>query len=121
MIKSIVFIIYNVIRIGIYKLLYNKRFTCSPIQRINPFCSLKLYKKGKMIIGKNCEFEHGCDFQVHDNATLKIGDRTYFNRYCMISAHLHIEIGEGCMFGPGVKIFDNNHRFSKKDGVLPQL
>ena len=43
------------------------------------------------------------------------------NRGCMISCHEEVSIGKGCMFGPGVKIFDNNHRFSKGKGVSTDL
>ena len=30
-----------------------------------------------------------------------------------------VEIGDGCQFGPNVKIFDNNHMFTSNEGVLP--
>ena len=30
----------------------------------------------------------------------------------------NITIGNGCQFGPNVKIFDNNHQFNKEKGVL---
>ena len=43
------------------------------------------------------------------------------NRYCMISCHGKVTIGNNCMFGPGVRIFDNNHRFSKDKGVSADL
>lgn len=43
------------------------------------------------------------------------------NSGCMLSAHSGIEIGSGCMFGPGVKIFDNNHRFNAEHGVTCEL
>jgi len=36
----------------------------------------------------------------------------------MISAKKNITIGNGCQFGPNVKIFDNNHQFNKEKGVL---
>ena len=36
----------------------------------------------------------------------------------MISCHEKIIIGNGCQFGPNVKIFDNNHCFNAEQGVL---
>ena len=39
----------------------------------------------------------------------------------MISAHQKVQIGANCMFGPSVKIFDNNHRLSKEQGVSSAL
>lgn len=70
---------------------------------------------------RNCEFAAYCDFEAHGDGVLEIGEGTYFNRYCMISAHEHVTVGKHCMFGPGVKIFDNNHKHSPKTGVSSQL
>lgn len=39
----------------------------------------------------------------------------------MISVQESVSIGENCMFGPGVKIFDNDHCFSAQNGVSSQL
>lgn len=114
-------LIYNIIRICLMKLRYGKRIGVHCLQRISPFCALKIYGKGSLSIGRNCEFAHGCDFEVHSNGLLEIGKGTYFNRYCMISAHESVKIGDHCFFGPGVKIFDNNHKFSKEEGVSSQL
>ena len=36
----------------------------------------------------------------------------------MISSKKSVVIGAGCQFGPNVKIFDNDHCFNKKQGVL---
>lgn len=55
---------------------------------------------------------------VGDNASLKIGNSVYFNEDAMISCKSEVEIGEGCQFGPNVKIFDNNHKFNKENGVV---
>ncbi len=112
---------YNFLRIACMKLLHGSRFMVHPLQRISPHCSLKLFEKGQMRIERNCEFAHGCDFEVHGAGSLEIGDGTYFNRYCMISAHDSVKVGKGCFFGPGVKIFDNNHKFSKENGVSTEL
>lgn len=39
----------------------------------------------------------------------------------MISCHSGVEIGKDCLFGPGVKIFDNDHLFTKDKGVSCSL
>lgn len=109
-------LIYNVIRIFCLKLRYRGRVYIHWVQRISPFCALHLYGKGNLRIGENCQFEAGCDLQAHGKGRLNIGQRVYMNRYCMVSAHGSVEIGNHCLFGPGVKIFDNNHRFSKSNG-----
>lgn len=106
---------------GCMKLLHCSRFMAHPLQRISPYCALKLFDKGQMKIGRNCEFAHGCDFETHGSGKLEIGEGTYFNRYCMISAHDLVKVGKHCFFGPGVRIFDNNHKFSKEHGVSSEL
>lgn len=121
MLKTLILLFYNLIRFCSNKIRWGKRFDVHPIQRISPFCTLKIFNQGQMQIGRNTEFTHGCDFEVHGTGKLSIGARTYFNRHCMISAHQKVQIGTNCMFGPGVKIFDNNHRFSKEEGVSSSL
>jgi len=121
MIKMLFLLSLNFIRIAFNKIFHPGQWNVAWFQRISPFCSLKVFKNGVLIIKKNTEFAAYCDFEVHDNGTLEIGERTYFNRYCMISAHEHVKIGNRCMFGPGVKIFDNNHKHTIKNGVSCKL
>ena len=110
-------VVYNIIRIFFFNLRHGNWVCVHWIQRISPSCALHLYGKGNLQIGKNCQFEAGCDLQTHGTGRLSIGQRVYMNRYCMVSAHGSVEIGDHCIFGPGVKIFDNNHRFSKSNGA----
>lgn len=121
MLKTSLLIAYNILRIALNKLLYGRRFSVHWVQRFSPNCALKMYDKGQISIERNTEFAAGCDFEVHGEGSLFIGEGTYFNRYCMISAQKSVRIGKRCMFGPGVKIFDNNHRFSPTEGVSSQL
>ena len=121
MIKLVLLLQYNFLRFLFNKLLHGKRYDVHPLQRISPLASIKLFGKAEIHIGKNTEISVGCDFQSHAKANLSIGGGTYFNRYCMISAHESVTIGENCMFGPGVKIFDNDHKFTKEEGVSTEL
>lgn len=121
MIKLISLLIYNIMRIFVLKLIHPNRFNVHLIQRISPSASLITSGKGKFNIGYNTEISKGCDFEAHGDGVISIGTGTYFNRYCMISAQRSVTIGNHCMFGPGVKIFDNNHKFSKEKGVSSQL
>ena len=108
-------------RIIVLKFIRHKRIKGSYIQRISHKASLKIFGKGVLLLGQNLQIEADCDFQVHRNGQLSIGDKTYFNRFCMISAQHSIKIGSNCMFGPGVRIFDNNHRYSRYQGVSSEL
>lgn len=121
MLKSFVLIIFNLFRIGFGKLFHPGRFKVNWLQRISPRCALKVCGKGSLEIGRNCDFAPYCDLEVHGDGELRIGDNCYFNRFCMISAQESVSIGKGCLFGPGVKIFDNNHKHSPQAGVSPAL
>ena len=121
MIRALFLIFYNVWRIALNKLVHWGRFNVNWIQRISPLCALKVFQHGVIRVGRNCEFAAYCDFEAHGEGVLDIGEGTYFNRYCMISAHEHVSVGKHCMFGPGVKIFDNNHRFCKDSGASQEL
>ncbi len=121
MIRTLFLFFYNVWRIALNKLTHCGRFDVHWMQRISPMCSLKMFQHGRMRVGRNCEFAAYCDFEAHGEGVLEIGEGTYFNRYCMISAHEHVTIGKHCMFGPGVKIFDNNHVHSSECGVSGKL
>lgn len=121
MIRSILLIIYNILRIVVNKLTHWGQFEVHWLQRISPLCALKVFQQGVLRVGRNCEFAAYCDFEVHGKGVLEIGEGTYFNHYCMISAHERVTIGEHCMFGPGVKIFDNNHVHSPECGVSGSL
>lgn len=121
MIRTLFLIIYNILRIALNKLAHWGRFDVHWLQRISPLCALKVFRQGIMHVGRNCEFAPYCDFEVHGDGLLEIGEGTYFNRYCLISAHERVTIGKHCMFGPGVKIFDNNHQHSPENGVSSRL
>ena len=121
MIRTIFLIIYNVCRIVLNKLVQWGQFDVHWLQRVSPLCALKVFQCGTIRVKRNCEFAAYCDFEVHGEGVLEIGEGTYFNRYCMISAHERVTVGKHCMFGPGVKIFDNNHRYSPDTGVSSVL
>jgi len=47
---------------------------------------------------------------------LEIGKQCFFNLYCSISVgNGKVSIGNNCLFGENVKIYNHNHIFNKKD------
>lgn len=114
-------LIYNIFRIVVSKIRYGARYSTSLIERISVSASIRLFSHGCIRIGKNIELAPRVDIKVHGKGLCEIGDRTYINIGCIVSCHNHITIGNNCMFGPGVRIFDNNHKFSKDKGVSTEL
>lgn len=121
MIRLYILLLANLIRIAVNKLRYGSRFRSGWVARISPKASLALFGNGSICLGYNIELAPYIDVQVHGQGQLTIGDRVYMNRSCMISCHGKVSVGNGCMFGPGVKIFDNNHRFTLCKGVSTDL
>jgi len=95
------------------RLIYGKRFSSGLIQRISVLSSVELYGHGSMKLGHNLFVGPGSSLLVTGSGSLEIGDRSYFNRGCMISCHQKVVIENGCVFGPDVKIYDNDHYYSE--------
>lgn len=49
-----------------------------------------------------------------DGGTIMIGDHVFFNHNCSITSMESVTIGDNCIFGENVKIYDHNHRFSRQ-------
>ena len=76
-------------------------------------------KFGKALtLGKNVRFRKGFSIYMShtDTARLTIGNDVFFNEDCSISCLESIQIGNHCLFGENVRIYDHDHTFSR-DGV----
>lgn len=75
----------------------------------------------KLEYGKRCTFGKRFCFRnmmlinICDTGNTKIGDNVFFNNGCSINSHCQIIIGDNCIFGENVKIYDHNHIFSEYD------
>ena len=70
-----------------------------------------------MTLGDRVESDGRVSITTGYSSRLNIGSGVYFNDGAVISCLGKITIGDNTLFGPGVKIFDNNHRFSREEGV----
>ena len=115
LLKSYITVILNYIRFNMKKINRNIKF--KPIQTISLKTSVRVSNGGKLCLGYNtCISEYGDAF-IGKSGDLYIGDRVYFNRGAFISCQSKIYIENNCQFGSDVKIIDNNHKFSKEEGV----
>ena len=62
--------------------------------------------------GENVTFRKRFTLLIDKRAKVHIGDRVFFNNYCSVVSLNNIYIGDDCIFGEGVKIYDHNHRFN---------
>ena len=74
-------------------------------------------ENAKVQIGNNESSDGKCRIIASNDATLNIADNCYFNMNCFIGANKYISIGRHCVFGPGVVIVDNDHKFEKNKGI----
>ena len=73
-------------------------------------------KKLTLLIGKNCYFRKFCSVVVSDGR-LKIGDNFFMNNHSSLNCMGEIEIGDNCLFGEGVKLYDHNYDYRKDNGL----
>lgn len=107
----------NFCRFKIKKITSKCRININKIQRVALSTKIKILKNGELNLGYNtCISEKGSLF-IGEKGSLTIKDRTYFNKGVFISCQNKITIEENCLFGPDVKIIDNNHKFTKGNGV----
>lgn len=62
--------------------------------------------------------KRGCTFTACAGSWLDIGNNVYFNVNCNVCSRKYIKIGDGCIFGPNVCIYDHNHVYDGS-GVKP--
>lgn len=85
----------GIIKVLCWKILYGSRFCIGTGTFFYPGCHIMMEKSGNVQIGKNC----------------------FFNRSCSMTSLGEITIGNDCIFGENVKIYDHNH----KTGVAGEL
>ncbi|WP_322971837.1 acyltransferase [Faecalibacter sp. LW9] len=82
-----------------FKIGYNNTLDISPNTTFN--------------IGKNVIINHDNFITTKGKSKFSIGDNTYITR-ATISCLGEIEIGENCILGEGMKLFDHNHQYTKE-------
>ena len=107
----------NLSYLSIRKLLSSGNIIISGIPLLSLNSKLSMEKTSRLRLGDRVISDGRFVIMIGSNAEISIGDHVYFNEGCMLSAKEKIEIKSGCQFGPGVKVFDNNHKFDAEKGV----
>lgn len=110
-------VLFNYIKLRIKKAFRCKKLHVSHIEMLSAHVRLRFAKTAEIHFGDRLVSDGRGSIIVDDAATLTIGSHTYFNDGVMISVKSSVSIGEGCRFGPGVKIFDNDHVYNSDTGV----
>lgn len=75
----------------------------------------KLLYGNKIKMGNNVSFLKGFKVIFEGDGELSIGAGSFFNFNCSISCLGKTSIGQDCLFGENVKLYDHNHRFSNSE------
>lgn len=118
--KPYFLVVYNLIRFRAKRLLGNPGFRTATIQMLSANTRIVLGKGANVHLGERTVSDGRTVIIAGNGAELTIGSRVYFNEEAMISCKKQIYIGDGCQFGPNVKIFDNDHKFDANRGVLAE-
>ena len=89
----ILFKIYDKIRITVKKMLLKMRFK-------------------QQIKFEKLRFRKDFNVRIEGSGYLRIGSNCFFNNACSINVLGKIEIGNDCIFGENVKMYDHNHIFN---------
>lgn len=68
------------------------------------------------IFEKDLMFRNGFFIKIL-GGKIVIKSGCFFNNYCSINSLEYIEIGEDCIFGENVKIYDHNHKYKKNEKI----
>lgn len=77
---------------------------------------LVIKNRGRISLGKRITAFRRVTL-VTNGGNLHLGNFVFFNRNCIVVALHQITIGNNCIFGPGVTIYDHDHKFSY-DGII---
>lgn len=92
-------------------------------RHIIAFIRMLVYKLvyGKSVcFGKNTTFRKDFSLMIGENGSVIIGDNCFFNNHCSINALQSVKIGDGSIFGEGVKVYDHNHKFRDSSNEIKQ-
>jgi len=73
---------------------------------------LKILYGNKIKMGKSLNFRKRFDVLIDKSGKLIIGDYCFFNNDCSINCLGNIRIGDNCLFGENIKMYDHNHIFN---------
>ena len=80
------------------------------VRDVSPFVRYSISKDAKIQCGYYPFFHRrALSISVSKNGILNIGSGTFFNDNVIINCHEKINIGENCLFGPNVYVFDHDH------------
>jgi len=109
--------ISSIIKLVFLKLRFGKRLELKSFRQYVRLDSEIIVRKSAFLslskVGLRSNVHLLCDV-----GEMYIGNHVVFNRNCIVVCRHKIKIGDGCMFGPNVCIYDHDHAYTT-EGVSP--
>lgn len=113
--KQLSDVLFSLVALIKYKALYGRRSLVGGFSFVGRRFDLRIRRNGSLHHGK---FSSRGGLRVFcDGGRISVGSGCFFNYGCSLNAMESIEVGEGTLFGEGVKVYDHDHEFSVESGV----
>lgn len=110
-----IFYAFGLIKLFFLKVFHPFKLKLFGISMICPSVKIELGKQSKLVLHNGVSIRRNTEIDVRDHALIELGNHSFFNSNCLIVAHKKIVIGAGVEFGPGVMVFDHDHKY--KNGL----
>lgn len=88
------------------------------IRRIAVICYYKLIYQSKFMYGSNFNFRSNFRLYIEPTGHIHFGNNCFVNNYFSAASMKSIKIGNDCILGENVKIYDHNHFYKDRLGKL---
>lgn len=89
------------------------------VRRIAVTAYYRFVYRDRFVYGQHFKFRGNFNLYIESTGCIEFGDNCFVNNYFSATSIKEIKIGNDCIFGEGVKIYDHNHKYSEKDAGIP--
>lgn len=109
---------YGYLKLFAIKVLHINKLRFGSLPRISLGTEISLDRNAQLIIGSRLNMRGSARIRVRNAAVLRIGNNVSININNMIACHESITIGNDVQFSPNVQIYDHDHDYNVKNGVI---
>lgn len=80
----------------------------------------KLIYGKRLVVGSKTTWRKRMNIMIANEGKLHIGENCFFNNDCSVSVLQRVSIGDRCLFGERVSIYDHNHCFKERKPIKSQ-
>ena len=117
-IGNIISVAYSAVRFTLLRLISGGRIKTALVERVSPNVVVDIDRKSILAMGNKVRIHSGSRITAAKGGVIEIGNNVRINNNCRIACRDHITIEDGVEFGPGVLIYDHDHKFSAENGVV---